>query len=80
MALIDDTIIGVIASHDRDGAVRELIRLVDGQRRPLEQARDEMVRRLRLRSDDYKATAALTVLNTTLAEIGWPAPLVWESR
>jgi hypothetical protein len=39
-----------------------------------------LVRRLRLHADDYDATAGLTVVNAALAEIGWPAPFIWEPR
>jgi hypothetical protein len=78
--LISTRAIALAGNRDRDGVVQELIRLADGQRPPLEQARDELVRRLQLRSDDYAATVGLTVLNAALAEIGWAAPFIWEPR
>jgi hypothetical protein len=80
MALIDDSAVALADNSDRDRAVQELIRLAGGQRPPLEHARDDLVRRLRLHSDDYDATAGLTVVNAALAEIGWPAPFIWEAR
>jgi hypothetical protein len=70
----------VAGSGDRDAAVQELIRLAAGQRHPLEQARDELVCRLLLRSNDYEATARLTLVNAALAEIGWPDAFTWEAR
>jgi hypothetical protein len=69
-----------LGNGDRDRAVQELIRLSDGRRLPLEQARDELVRRIQLHSDDYEATSGLTALNATLAEIGWTAAITWEPR
>jgi hypothetical protein len=69
-----------LGTGDADRAVRELIRLSDGRRLPLEQARDELVGRIRLHSDDYEATSGLTALNAALAEVGWMAAITWESR
>jgi hypothetical protein len=74
----DDTV--VAANSDRDGAIQELIRLAAGQRAPPEQARDELVCRLLPRSNDYEATARLTLVNAALAEIGWPDAFTWEAR
>jgi hypothetical protein len=68
------------ASSDHDRAVQELIRLAAGRRSTLEQARSELIGRIRLRSDDYEATAGLTLLNSALAEVGWPAAITWERR
>jgi hypothetical protein len=70
----------VAGKGDRDAAIQGLIRLAVGQRQPLEQVRDELVRRLLLRSNDYEATARLTLVNAALAEIGWPDAFTWEAR
>jgi hypothetical protein len=77
---IGETAIALAGGGDRDRAVRELIRLARGRRPALHQARDELVRRIRLRSDDYEATAGLTLLNAALSEVGWPAAITWEPR
>jgi hypothetical protein len=80
MAVVGEEIIALAGTGDRDLAVRGVIRLANGERLPLEQARDELVRRLQQRSDDYEATAGLTVVNAALAAVGWPAALTWEAR
>lgn len=69
-----------LGDGDRDRAVRELIGLSDGRRPPLEQARDELVGRIQLHSDDYEATSGLTALNAALAAVGWTGTITWESR
>jgi hypothetical protein len=75
------TTASALAGNDAQGrAVQELIRLAEGRRSTLEQARGELCGRIRLRSDDYAATSGLTLLNAALAEIGWPATITWEPR
>jgi hypothetical protein len=46
----------------------------------LEQARAELVARLSRRSDDYQATAALSLVNRALASVGWDNPYDWKHR
>jgi len=46
----------------------------------LERARMELVRRIFLRSDDYEATAALSLVNRALAIVGWENPYDWRHR
>ena len=65
---------------DRVRAVEELIRLADGRRPPLDQARNALVSRIRLHPDDYQATSGLIALNAALAEVGWAAAITWEPR
>jgi hypothetical protein len=69
-----------LGDGDRHRAVQELIKLSDGRRPPLEQARAELVGRIQLHSDDYEATSGLTALNAALAEVGWTAAITWEAR
>ncbi|MGH9106509.1 MAG: hypothetical protein ACRDZX_11880 [Acidimicrobiales bacterium] len=51
-----------------------------GDRAQLERARAELVTRIRQRSDDYEATAALSLVNRALATLGWPDPYSWKHR
>jgi hypothetical protein len=50
------------------------------EREKLENTRAELVRRIRQRSDDFEATAALTVVNKELAGLGWVDPYSWKHR
>jgi sirohydrochlorin ferrochelatase len=59
-------------------AVKDLV--AAGDRSQLEKARAELVRRLSGRSDDFEATAALTVVNKALAGLGWDDPYNWKHR
>ena len=71
--------ITLATSGDRDGAVSELIGMatdVDA----LEQARDLLVRRIQARSDDYQATAGLTLLNAAIAAAGPTAVVTWKPK
>jgi hypothetical protein len=77
---IADRAVALAADGNRDGVVGQLIRLAEGNRASLEEARDALVRRISMRSDDYEATGGLTVINAALAEVGWPAGITWESR
>jgi len=59
------------------GAVEELS---GAGRDSLEQAQAELVQRIHLRSDDYEATAALSLVNKALAALGWEDPYYWKNR
>jgi hypothetical protein len=65
---------------DRPAAAEELIQLAAGDRTALAEARQQFVRRLHARTDDYDATAALLVVNRALARIGWVDPYCWKNR
>jgi hypothetical protein len=51
-----------------------------GDRPELEKARAELVRRISGRSDDFEATAALSLVNKALAARGWDDPYNWKHR
>jgi hypothetical protein len=51
-----------------------------GDRAGLERAQAELVRLVHRRSDDYQATAALSLVNKALATVGWPNPYSWKHR
>jgi hypothetical protein len=53
---------------------------VVADREKLENTRAELVRRIRQRSDDFEATAALIVVNKELAGLGWVDPYSWAHR
>ncbi|MGH9103625.1 MAG: hypothetical protein ACRDYD_11685, partial [Acidimicrobiales bacterium] len=59
------------AGQDREAAVGELVKLADGDRGPLEEARDHLVLRLQQRSDDYAASFALRVVISALDRTGF---------
>jgi hypothetical protein len=65
---------------DRAKSVTELIGLASAEPGPLEAARDVLVRRIRIRSDDYVATSGLSLINAALGQVGWPAESTWEPR
>jgi hypothetical protein len=75
LALADELSRG---AHTRKEAVQQLA--AGGDKPALEEARDELVVRLRRSSDDYGATAALNLLNQALAEVGWRDPFNWKHR
>ena len=77
---ISERAIALATEDNRDGAANELIRLADNQISALEGARDILVRRIRLRSDDYAATKGLTLINQAIAKVGWPDPVEWKPR
>lgn len=54
--------------------------LVPAGRPELERARDELVKRIHERSDDYEATGALGLVNKALATVGWDDPYNWKHR
>lgn len=51
-----------------------------GDQGELESARQYLVWRIQQRSDDYQATAALTLVNRALARVGWHDPYAWKHR
>ena len=77
---ISDRAIGLAPDPDRDKSVSELIGLAGDKAGPLEAARDVLVRRIRLRSDDFSATSGLSLINAALAKIGWVDPMEWQPR
>lgn len=66
-----------LAHPTNPGAVEELAAL---GAQALEDARMELVRRIHQRSDDYQATAALSLVNKALAALGWEDPYNWKHR
>ena len=54
--------------------------VLTGDREELKKARADLVRRISARSDDFDATAALTLVNKALAERGWDDPYSWKHR
>ncbi|MDP9073233.1 MAG: hypothetical protein M3N98_03480 [Actinomycetota bacterium] len=65
---------------DRDKSVAELISLAGQASGPLEVARDVLVRRIRIRSDDFPASSALSLVNAALGQVGWADPVEWQPR
>ena len=61
-----------------DIAVQKLAQ--SGDRKALEQAQQDLVQRIHERSDDFQATAALTLVNKALAAVGWTDPYSWKHR
>lgn len=54
--------------------------LAHAGREALQEARGKLVQRIYLRSDDYEATAALSLVNKALASLGWEDPYIWKHR
>jgi hypothetical protein len=77
---ISEQAIALAVESDRDAAIKELIRLADEEPAPLETARQILVRRLALNSNDFAATAGLTLINVALSKVGWPDPMAWKPR
>jgi hypothetical protein len=61
-----------------DAAVQKLAEA--GDRTALERAQADLVQRIRERSDDFQATAALSLVNKALAAVGWTDPYSWKHR
>jgi hypothetical protein len=78
--LISERAIELAGGGDRESAVNELVRLVDGDVSSLEAARHALVGRLRRRSNDYAATQGLTLINAAFSRIGWADPVEWQPR
>ena len=68
------------ASGDRAGAVAELVELAGGDRDALGAARNAVAGRLRANAGDHAATAALTLLNKALVNVGWVDRYDWKIR
>jgi hypothetical protein len=51
-----------------------------GDREALERAQNDLVQRIHVRSDDFQATAALSLVNKALAAVGWTDPYSWKHR
>jgi hypothetical protein len=71
--------IALATSGDRNGAVSELAGSA-GDVDSLERARDLLVQRIHARSDDYQATAGLTLLNAAIAAVGPRAEVTWKPK
>ena len=71
--------IALATSGDRNGAVSELVESA-GDVDALEEARDLLVRRIQARSDDYEATAGLTLLNAAIGAVGPKAEVTWKPK
>ena len=71
--------IALATSGDRNGAVNELVESA-GDVDALEEARGLLVRRIQARSDDYEATAGLTLLNAAIATAGPKAEVTWKPK
>jgi hypothetical protein len=65
---------------DLAGARATLIKLAGDKAGPLEQARELLVRRIRLRSDDFPATSGLSLLNATLSKLGKIDDVEWKPK
>jgi hypothetical protein len=61
-----------------DVAVEQLV--ASGDSASLQLARSELVQRVHERSDDFAATAALSLVNKALAVVGWVDPFSWKHR
>jgi len=72
--------IDLATATDRKDAVDQLVALAGGDRDALGSARLRVARRLRVNSADHEATAALTLLNKALVEIGWVDRYDWKIR
>ena len=69
--------VGEPGSPKRGDPAEELAR---AGRTALEDARTRLVQRIYLRSDDYEATAALSLVNKALAALGWEDAYNWKHR
>jgi hypothetical protein len=77
---IADKVRQLSANPDRQAAVAALVALAATDRPGLEAERDRVAVRLHGHSDDYQATATLSLLNQALAESGWHDPYRWKQR
>jgi hypothetical protein len=57
-----------------------LLTLAGDEQVPLEQARELLVRRIRMRSDDFSATSGLSLLNAALSQLGKKDDVAWKPR
>ncbi len=79
---IADRAVALANAGDKDlaGARATLITLAGDQAGPLEQARELLVRRIRLRSNDFPATSGLSLLNAALGALGKVDDVQWKPR
>jgi hypothetical protein len=77
---IERRAIDLASSTDRGAALEELLALAGGDRAALEAARIGVARRLRGNTGDHAATAALTLLNKALVQVGWVDRYDWKIR
>jgi hypothetical protein len=77
---IERKAIDLAAATDRQDAVDQLLALAGGDRDALGAARVQVARRLRADSGDHTATAALTLLNKALVQVGWVDRYDWKIR
>jgi hypothetical protein len=63
-----------LAAGASPDAAGELLTMVEGGRRPLEEARKLLGDRLHRRSDDFAATRALCTVGAALSRVGWDEP------
>ena len=69
------------AGPGTDGSAAAIDQLAAaGDRAALERAREALVQRIYQRSDDYQATAELSLVNKALARVGWHDPYSWKHR
>ncbi|HUC15522.1 MAG TPA: hypothetical protein VMS00_13810 [Acidimicrobiales bacterium] len=61
-----------------EAAVKQLV--ASGDRASLQEAQSELVQRVHERTDDFAATAALSLVNKALAIVGWVDPFSWKHR
>ncbi|MCU4186842.1 hypothetical protein K6U06_20925 [Acidiferrimicrobium sp. IK] len=69
-----------LTTIDQAAAVARLSELVSDNRAELGEVRNRFAARLHGHSDDYQATAALTLLNRSLATVARHEPLDWKTR
>jgi hypothetical protein len=67
-------------SDDQDAAVTALLEAAGGDRTALELARNQVARRLHSHVGDWRAGAALGLLNKALVKVGWTDPYDWKIR
>jgi hypothetical protein len=77
---ISERAIALAGEDDRAGAVTALASYAGDQHSSLELARDILVKRIRIRSDDYPATSGLTLINRALSQVGSPGTSTWKPR
>ena len=71
----------VLASEgDRAGAVTTLVTYAGDKSASLEEARDVLVKRIRIRSDDFPATSGLSLINSALSKMGPVGTSTWKPR
>ena len=77
---ISERAIALAADADRKGAVTALMTLSGDTAAGLEGARDILVRRIRIRSDDFEATSGLSLVNSALGQVGWHDDNSWQPK